>query len=145
MPLRESLAKRRLQNMSSYGDQEVYERDGFCCAYCGFDGRSFHGWMQLTIDHVVPVSANGPDTFKNKVVACSACSKLTCRYVPKPDLATSQVFEEKRQIVLRRLSAYHELWARAIAPLIDVAMPNRSANPIDTESVDQRPLADEIP
>jgi 5-methylcytosine-specific restriction endonuclease McrA len=45
----------------------IYKRDGHKCQYCG----STRG---LTIDHVIPKSRGGGDTWQNLVVACSKCN-----------------------------------------------------------------------
>jgi hypothetical protein len=45
----------------------IYRRDNHTCQYCG--SRS-----KLTIDHVVPRSKGGGDTWENLVVACSSCN-----------------------------------------------------------------------
>jgi len=46
-------------------------RDEFACQYCGWQGTA----VELTIDHVVPVSRGGaPSTWENQVVACRRCN-----------------------------------------------------------------------
>lgn len=45
----------------------IYKRDNNKCQYCGATRR-------LTIDHVVPRSKGGEDTWENLVVACSTCN-----------------------------------------------------------------------
>jgi DNA-directed RNA polymerase subunit RPC12/RpoP len=45
----------------------IYKRDDHTCQYCGSKKR-------LTIDHVVPKSKGGKDTWENMVVACSRCN-----------------------------------------------------------------------
>jgi 5-methylcytosine-specific restriction endonuclease McrA len=45
----------------------IYKRDGHKCQYCGSTRR-------LTIDHVIPRSRGGQDTWENMVVACSTCN-----------------------------------------------------------------------
>jgi hypothetical protein len=37
----------------------VFEQGGYACAYCGWamDG-AYESWLQLSIDHVIPVQAN---------------------------------------------------------------------------------------
>lgn len=45
----------------------IYKRDNHTCQYCGSKKR-------LTIDHVVPKSKGGKDTWENMVVACSKCN-----------------------------------------------------------------------
>lgn len=72
----------------------IYKRDGNKCQYCG----STRG---LTIDHVVPKSRGGGDTWENMVVACSSCNtkksdKLlewtNMKLVRKPYAPLSKVF-----------------------------------------------------
>lgn len=45
----------------------VLERDHYQCGYCGKTG--------LTVDHVLPRSRGGRDTWKNTVAACGACNQ----------------------------------------------------------------------
>lgn len=45
----------------------IYKRDGNRCQYCG-------ATRGLTIDHVIPKSRGGEDTWQNLVVACSKCN-----------------------------------------------------------------------
>lgn len=46
----------------------VLARDSFTCQYCGSKGR------ELTIDHVVPRWAGGPQTWDNLVACCRRCN-----------------------------------------------------------------------
>ena len=48
--------------------REVFIRDGYICQYCGIHTRD------LTIDHVMPKSRNGPHTWENLVSACKTCN-----------------------------------------------------------------------
>jgi hypothetical protein len=45
----------------------IYKRDDHTCQYCG-------SVKKLTIDHVIPKSRGGEDTWENMVVACSTCN-----------------------------------------------------------------------
>jgi len=45
----------------------VFARDRFRCQYCGADKR-------LTVDHVVPRSKGGTDTWENVVASCAPCN-----------------------------------------------------------------------
>lgn len=47
----------------------IYKRDRNTCQYCGATSR-------LTIDHVMPKSKGGDDSWENLVVACSKCNTL---------------------------------------------------------------------
>lgn len=49
--------------------ENVYRRDGYECVYCGEDdSRTF------TLDHVVPQSKGGKDSWDNLVTACRKCN-----------------------------------------------------------------------
>jgi 5-methylcytosine-specific restriction endonuclease McrA len=45
----------------------IYKRDGHKCQYCG-------STRELTIDHIIPRSRGGEDTWENLVVACMPCN-----------------------------------------------------------------------
>jgi 5-methylcytosine-specific restriction endonuclease McrA len=47
--------------------QMIYKRDDHMCQYCG-------SIKNLTIDHVIPRSKGGQDTWENMVVACMPCN-----------------------------------------------------------------------
>ena len=47
--------------------RNVLRRDGNRCQYCGSRDR-------LTLDHVLPKSRGGPDTWENLVAACVPCN-----------------------------------------------------------------------
>jgi len=51
--------------------RNVLLRDNFECQYCGEAGAA----AQLTLDHVVPVSKGGADTWENLTTACSRCNQ----------------------------------------------------------------------
>ena len=47
--------------------KNIMKRDGNRCQYCGSSS-------DLTIDHVIPKSRNGKDTWDNLVTACNKCN-----------------------------------------------------------------------
>lgn len=53
-------------------------RDGHQCQYCGDHGPS----VELDIDHVLPRSRNGRDTWENLVTACQPCNRKKGRRTP---------------------------------------------------------------
>ena len=65
-------------SLADYGE-DTYQRYHFTCVYCGFDGRTFDSWMQLSIDHIRPISCSGSNEPDNLVVACRACNSITSR------------------------------------------------------------------
>ncbi len=64
----------------SYG-LKALEWCGYRCAYCGLDMSTFEGWLQLSVDHVIPQQSQGAgypaewilDAI-NVVAACMACN-----------------------------------------------------------------------
>lgn len=50
--------------------ENVFKRDGYTCVYCGSEDK-----RKLTIDHVVPQSRGGRDTWENLVTACLNCNQ----------------------------------------------------------------------
>lgn len=48
--------------------KNIYLRDNHTCRYCGKANST------LTIDHVIPRSRGGQDTWENMVVCCSRCN-----------------------------------------------------------------------
>lgn len=53
-----------------FSRHSIFERDRGICQYCG---KHFPR-TQLTIDHVIPQSRGGADTWENLVLACLACN-----------------------------------------------------------------------
>lgn len=49
--------------------QNVFIRDNYECVYCGDTDRK-----TLTLDHVVPQSKGGPNSWSNLVTACKPCN-----------------------------------------------------------------------
>ena len=47
----------------------LYRRDGHECTYCGSK-------RNLTIDHILPKSRGGENTWMNLVTCCSSCNRL---------------------------------------------------------------------
>ena len=53
----------------------VFKRDRHTCQYCGDKG-------ELTLDHVMPQSRGGQDTWENLVTACSPCNHSKANRTP---------------------------------------------------------------
>jgi 5-methylcytosine-specific restriction endonuclease McrA len=56
------------RNRVPFSKRNVFIRDGFACAYCGWEAG------KLTIDHIVPKSRGGRTSFENCVSACRPCN-----------------------------------------------------------------------
>lgn len=53
-----------------YSKNNIYLRDGYTCVYCG---NKFEK-NQLTIDHIIPKSRGGKDSYLNCVTSCKSCN-----------------------------------------------------------------------
>lgn len=53
----------------SLNRENIYKRDNFECVYCGCSDK-----RALTLDHVIPQSKGGPNTWDNLVTACKKCN-----------------------------------------------------------------------
>ena len=56
--------------------QNIFKRDGMKCVYCGSKDN-------LTLDHVVPKSGGGRDTWDNLVTACQKCNSRKGSMTPE--------------------------------------------------------------
>jgi 5-methylcytosine-specific restriction endonuclease McrA len=84
----------------------VFKRDGNTCVYCGEGKRK-----DLTIDHVVPKSKGGKDTWKNLVTACFKCNNKKASLSLKEFGA--EIPQPKRPhylMLLRQVNHIYEEW-----------------------------------
>jgi 5-methylcytosine-specific restriction endonuclease McrA len=92
--------------------RNVLQRDGHSCQYCGYEGE------RLSIDHVIPRSRGGGDSWENVATACVSCNvrkgnrtpqeaRMPLRRLPRRPLS-GLTFEATRQI---RAGRYGE-WAK---------------------------------
>ena len=94
--------------------RNVFHRDGHTCQYCGDGGDS------LTLDHVLPRSRGGGDTWDNMVTACVRCNvkkgsrtppeaKMPLRQVPRRPFS-SLYFEVTKHL----RSGVHQEWRKYV-------------------------------
>ncbi|WP_013320423.1 HNH endonuclease [Gloeothece verrucosa] len=57
--------------------RNILERDRHTCQYCSYKGE------QLTLDHVIPRSRGGGETWENLVTACVRCNVKKGNRTPK--------------------------------------------------------------
>lgn len=94
--------------------RNVFYRDGYCCQYCGAKNN------QLSIDHVVPRSRGGTDSWENVTTACLPCNVQKGNKTPQEALMplltiprrplNSLSFEAFRQIQ----AGYHREWEKYV-------------------------------
>jgi 5-methylcytosine-specific restriction endonuclease McrA len=59
--------------------ENVYIRDEYTCQYCG----ERHTPKNLTLDHVIPASKQGPKSWTNVVTACRECNQRKANRTPQ--------------------------------------------------------------
>lgn len=107
---------------ADYG-HPVFARDGFRCVYCGFDGNGFAQWRQLSLEHLVPISAGGTDDPENLVTVCRFCNSSTSRMKFAAALAPAEILTLKKERIRERLQPFHRFWKEQVAPRDGVLTP----------------------
>jgi len=102
-------------SLRGYG-HDVYRRDNFTCRYCGFDGRAFPNWLQLSIDHVVPRSCGGSSDIRNVVTSCHACNSMMSRMKFRRGTRPGEALRAKRKRIQERHLAFFDFWKEEVAP-----------------------------
>ena len=96
----------------SYTKKNVHLRDAYICQYCTTWCKS----NEVTIDHIVPESRGGADSWENTVTCCKSCNLLKDNMT----LAQSGLKLIKiptrpkgfREIVRIKLGELHDLWLK---------------------------------
>lgn len=90
---------------------EVFKRDHFACQYCGMKAPD----VVLTIDHIHPVAAGGPNDVLNYITACTDCNSgkgarlLDDRSVIERQRAQLEELQERREQLQMMLAWRDEL------------------------------------
>lgn len=58
--------------------KNLYVRDGYQCGYCG---HKFHG-DELTLDHIIPRSKGGGNSWENLISCCGPCNRKKADRTP---------------------------------------------------------------
>jgi 5-methylcytosine-specific restriction endonuclease McrA len=91
--------------------RQIFLRDNCICQYCGFDGRGFMGWKQLTIDHVDPQGGNG---LNNLVTCCHHCNSVKGKRTTK----LNQKIQGARQYIEGQNKEHYKWYLEKYAPYI---------------------------
>jgi hypothetical protein len=72
--------------------------------------------LQLSVDHVLPLKAGGPDDDTNKVACCQACNSMTSRMKFPTRTTVEDAFRQKQVRVRERHQAFFGFWRENVAP-----------------------------
>lgn len=64
------------KNKVPFTKKNILVRDGYKCQYCGSN-------RELTIDHVIPSSRGGKNSFENCITACKPCNNKKSNRTPR--------------------------------------------------------------
>ncbi|MFI5253154.1 MAG: HNH endonuclease [Bacteroidota bacterium] len=96
--------------LTGYG-YASHKRDNFTCQYCGFNGNSFPNWLQLTVDHILPISCGGDKKDpKNLITCCHQCNCMTSRMKFGPNETLEQIKKQKKDHVKERHKIFYGFW-----------------------------------
>lgn len=97
----------------------IHARDGFCCRYCGLDGReSFAAWLSLSLDHLLPRDHPSRNDPAYTVTACMFCNTADNLYFKLAE-RRGITFDNKtpEELIAQRLpyveptrASYSEFW-----------------------------------
>jgi 5-methylcytosine-specific restriction endonuclease McrA len=96
-------------SLRGYGSK-THEKNNFICQYCGYDGRDFPNWLQLSVDHIVPYSQGGLHDSANLITVCHACNSITSRMNFPKGTAKKEIIAAKKKRVKERQEEYFDFW-----------------------------------
>jgi 5-methylcytosine-specific restriction endonuclease McrA len=96
----------------SYTKRNVHLRDNYICQYCGEKTDSKH----IGIDHVLPESRGGQDTWENTVSACNPCNFDKDNRTPWEAgmklIRTPHKPRGFKEIIRIKVGEIHDLWLK---------------------------------
>lgn len=110
--------------LADYG-HPVFQRDGYVCVYCGFNGKAFNHWRQLSVDHIRPKSAGGSDSAENLVTACNFCNSATSRMKFKTEDSDEHILKTKKEYIRSRLKLFQGFWSDKVDNKDEVPTPEQ--------------------
>jgi len=91
----------------------IFLRDMYTCQYCGYE----YSEHELTIDHVIPSSLGGANSWENVVTACARCNtlkgdKTTIKPLDTPKKPSYYSLVNNKKIM--GISVRHDSWLNYI-------------------------------
>lgn len=70
-------AEKFMRKEVSFTPEKMKKRDNYTCQYCGTKGGL------MTVDHIIPQSRGGKNTWENCVTSCSTCNHRKANRTPR--------------------------------------------------------------
>lgn len=107
------------KNTVKFNRRNVFLRDGHRCQYCG----NRYSSPRLSLDHVIPKSRGGPDTWENIVCACLKCNVDKGGRTPQEAgmrLLQQPIKPKRSPLLVRQLAqAKYESWRHFIPQIAE--------------------------
>ena len=89
----------------SLSKYNIYRRDEYRCLYCGSKNS-------LTLDHVIPKSRGGPNTWNNLATCCIKCNALKGDRTPEEAgmNLNHKPFTPNHLFFIKKMNKMHEEW-----------------------------------
>lgn len=86
--------------------QNLFRRDGHTCGYCSSK-------KDLTVDHILPKSRGGKNSWENLVTCCGACNRRKDDRTPEEAnmILKHKVYVPSSLLLLMKTYRYREDWA----------------------------------
>ncbi len=101
---------RWMPKIAKFNRKAVLKRDYYICQYCGYSGTS----SQLSVDHIIPRSLGGENSFNNCVTCCKPCnSKKGSKTLDQVGMKLLQKPEAPKRFIVneyRDLEIVHMDW-----------------------------------
>lgn len=79
----------------------VFDRDGWCCAYCGANlARDLDTLLSSGVDHVIPRGAGGRNDAENLVASCAVCNSLKAGTACMSLAEAKELVSERRSMLI---------------------------------------------
>jgi 5-methylcytosine-specific restriction endonuclease McrA len=101
---------RWMPKIAKFNRKAILKRDYYICQYCGYAGTS----TQLSVDHIIPRSHGGENSFNNCVTCCKPCnSKKGSKTLEQAGMKLLQKPEAPKRFIVneyRDLQVVHSDW-----------------------------------
>ena len=97
-----TVAEQRRRALTPFERQQIYDKFGGCCAYCGCEITI----KEMQADHMIPLHLGGADEISNLYPACRACNHYKSTYTVEKFRA---VIQQAPAVLMKSSATYRNL------------------------------------